>query len=295
MKTRDALTPAFLARILGLRPRARAVLEGALAGTHRSPFHGYSSEFAQYKGYVPGDDLRHLDWRAFARRDQLVTRQYRDETNTTVHLLLDTSASMGYAGDGEAFSKLDAARVLAGALALLAERQRDAVSLGHGGTGLERFIPVGAGPHATNEALARLDALRAEGGTDLEALCAQEAARVGSRSFFFLFTDLWQDPGSVEAGLRHVRRKCRAATVVQLRTREEEEFFARGAHRLRDLETGEIIEVDAAQARGAYAAALRAHGLRMAAACSRLNLRLVTARTDQPLDGVLRKMMGNAQ
>ena len=291
MKTRNALTPALLARVLGLKLRARAVLEGALAGTHRSPFHGYSSEFAQYKGYVPGDDLRHLDWRAFARRDQLVTRQYRDETNTTVHLLLDTSASMGYRGEGDAFGKLDTARVLAGALTLLAERRRDAVSLGHGGASLDAFVAAGSGPRATGETLARLDALRAEGGTDLETLCAQEAARVTSRSFLFVFTDLWQDPDAIEAGLRRIRRKCRAATVVQLRTREEETFFARGTHRLRDLETGETLDVDAAQAKAAYAAALRSHGLRTAAACSRLNLRLITARTDEPLDHVLRRTL----
>jgi uncharacterized protein (DUF58 family) len=270
------------------------VLEGALAGSHRSPFHGYSSEFAQYKGYVPGDDLRHLDWKVYARRDQLVTRQYRDETNTTVHLLLDTSASMGYRAENAAsgsFSKLDTARVLAAALALLAERQRDAVSLAHGGERLESFLPAAAGPRTTGEILRRLDALEAGGHTALEALFAQEAARITGQSFVFLFTDLWQDPESTAAGLRRIRRKSRAATVVQLRTRDEEEFFAGGTFRLRDLETGEILEVSAAQSRPAYAAALREHARLMAAACSRLNLRLVPVRTDEPLDGALRRIL----
>lgn len=289
MQTRTALTPAFLARVLGLKLRAKAVLEGALAGTHRSPFHGYSSEFAQYKGYVPGDDLRHLDWKAYARRDQLVTRQYRDETNTLVHLLLDTSASMGYRA-GE-FSKLDTARLLAASLTLLAERQRDAVSLAHGGDRLESFLPAGSGPRATAEVIARLDALESGGQTDLEALFAQEAARVTGQSFVFLFTDLWQDPESVAAGLRRIRRKSRAATVVQLRTRDEEEFFSDGVFRLRDMESGETLEVSAAQSRPAYAAALKAHALRMAAECSKLSLRLVTVRTDEPLDGALRRVL----
>ena len=198
-----ALSPDLLARVLGLKLRAKIVLEGALAGTHRSPFHGYSSEFAQFKGYVPGDDLRHLDWKVYGRRDQLVTRQYRDETNTRVHLLLDTSASMGYTADAvnteTGLSKLDAARVLAAALTVLAERQRDAVSLATGGERLESFLPPASGPRATSEVLARLDALRNAGQTDLETLFVQEAARITGQSFVFLFTDLWQDADAVAA------------------------------------------------------------------------------------------------
>ncbi len=299
VQTRAALTPDFLSRVLGLALRARAVLEGTLAGTHRSPFHGYSSEFAQYKGYVPGDDLRHLDWKAYARRDQLVTRQYRDETNTAVHLLLDTSASMGYRAttrgarpEAEAYSKLETARILAAVLTLLAERQRDTVTLAHGGEALEGFFPAGSGPRATAEVIARLERLEPGGQTGLETLFAHEAARITGQSFVFLFTDLWQDPGPVAAGLRRIRRKSRAATVVQLRTRDEDEFFANGALRLRDMETGETLNVNAAPARAAYAEALRAHSLRMAAECSKLNVRLVTVRTDEPLDHAMKKVLG---
>jgi len=293
-----ALTPAFLSRILGLKMRARAVLEGALAGTHRSPFHGYSSEFAQYKGYVPGDDLRHLDWKAYARRDQLVTRQYRDETNTTVHLLVDTSASMGYRAVDDTsndlqgdFTKLDTARVLVAALTMLAERQRDTVSLANGGLAVDTFFPAGSGPRATAEVLARLDDLTTQGQTDLETLFIQEAARITGQSFVFLFTDLWQDPEAVATGLRRIRRKSRAATVVQIRTRDEDEFFTGGALRLRDMETGELLEVNVSQTREAYASALRDHSLRLAQECSKLNVRLVTVRTDEPLDAALKRVL----
>jgi uncharacterized protein (DUF58 family) len=291
-----ALTPAFLSRILGLKLRAQAVLEGALAGTHRSPFHGYSSEFAQYKGYVPGDDLRHLDWKAYARRDQLVTRQYRDETNTTVHLLLDTSASMGYRNTpgkikADEFSKLETARTLAAALTVLAERQRDTVSLASGAATLETFFPAGSGPRATVEVLTRLEGFNASGTTDLDGLFTQEAARITGQSFVFLFTDLWQNSEPVAAGLRRIRRKSRAATVVQLRTRDEDEFFTSGTFSLRDMETGETLEVDAAPARAAYTAALQEHSRLMAEACSKLNVRLITVRTDEPLDHALRRIL----
>lgn len=303
---RPRLTPAFLSRILGLRLKAAAVLEGAMAGSHRSPFHGYSSEFAQYKGYTPGDDPRHLDWKVYGRRDQLVTRQYRDETNTALHLVIDTSASMGYRGEdsskagasgalkGETISKLEYASLLAASLALLAERQRDAVSVASGADGLQNFAPPEGGPRAAREAIRRLEALRAEGQTDLEALFAQEAARIARQSFVFLFTDLWQEAGAIGAGLKRIRAKSRAATVVQLRTREEEEFLEDGAWRLRDLETGETLDIAAAQARPAYLAARREHARRLAEECSRLNLRLVEVRTDEACDLALRRILANA-
>ena len=288
MSLQAALTPAYLSGILGLKLRAQAVLEGALAGSHRSPFHGYSSEFAQYKGYVPGDDTRHLDWKAYGRRDQLVIRQYRDETNTALHLVMDSSASMGYAG------KLEYACVLAASLALLAERQRDTVALANGAGSLESFLPPEGGPRASREVIRRLESLRAEGITDLEALFTQEAARITRQSFVFLFTDLWQEPEAIGAGLRRIRQKSRAATVVQLRTREEEEFLEDGSFRLQDMETGERLDVSTAQARPAYLEARQDHARRLALECSRLNLRLVSLRTDWPCDVALRKLLAQA-
>lgn len=290
------LTPALLAALPGLGLRARAVVEGALTGQHRSPFHGYSSEFSQYRGYVPGDDLRHLDWKVYGRRDQLVTRQYRDETNASVHLLIDTSASMGYRGTGRRDdaanpTKLDTARLLAAALAVIAERQRDAVSLALGGLAVESWRPPAAGPRGTEEVMRRLEAAAAAGRTDLEPLCAQLAARIAAPGFVFLFTDLWQDAEAVAAGLRLVRRKSRAVTVVQVRTREEDEFFVDGTFRLRDLETGDRLDVSATAARDAYDAARRAHAHKLAEACTRLDLRLAAVRTDEPPAAALRRLL----
>ena len=100
MDLNQVLSPGYLSSLKGLALKARMVLEGTMAGRHLSPFHGFSSEFAQYKGYVPGDDLKFLDWKVYGRNDQLVTRQYRDETNAGVYLVVDRSESMGYQGNG---------------------------------------------------------------------------------------------------------------------------------------------------------------------------------------------------
>jgi uncharacterized protein (DUF58 family) len=286
----SALSPAYLARILGLRLKAKAVLEGTLAGWHRSPFHGYSSEFSQYKGYGPGEDLRHLDWKVYARRDHLVVRQYRDETNASVYLVLDSSASMGFP-PGQGLGKLDYAAVLAASITLLAERQRDAVSLAHGGDGLKEFLPPESGPLRTGDVLRRLEALRAEGKTDLEGLFAAMAPRIRGQSFVFLFTDLWQDPEAIAAGLRRIRHKTRVATLVRLRAPEEEKFLADGVYRLRDLEAGDEIEVEAAQARPAYLNAVKAQESKIAGECSRLGVRLFSITPVGPLAAALRMVL----
>jgi hypothetical protein len=145
------------------------------------------------------------------------------------------------------------------------------------------------------ETIRRLESMQAEGRTDLEALFTQEAARLTRQSFVFLFTDLWQDPETIGAGLRRVRQKSRAATLIQLRTPEEEDFLEDGTFRLRDLETQEELLVATSQARPAYEEARRDHAARMAAECSRLNLRLVAVRTDWPCDVALRKVLAQAQ
>jgi uncharacterized protein (DUF58 family) len=289
VQLKTTLTPEYLARVLDLKLRARAVLEGALAGWHPSPFHGYSSEFSQYKGYAPGDDIKHLDWKVYGRRDQLVLRQYRDETNASVHLVIDTSASMGYRSGP--FSKLEYACVLAASLTLLAERQRDAVSLAQGGHAMQAFLPPESGPLRTRELLSRLESLTPEGRTDLEALFAEVAPRITGQSFVFLFTDLWQSPATISAGLQRIRRKSRTVALIQMRTRDEVDFFEEGSYRLRDLETGKELEISASQARSAYLAAVREHADAMAKECARLGIRLIPIRTDWPCDASLRSIL----
>jgi len=289
VQLKTVLTPDYLSHILGLKLRAQAVLEGALAGWHPSPFHGYSSEFSQYKGYSPGDDMKHLDWKVFGKRDHLVVRQYRDETNAAVHLVLDTSASMGYKSGS--LSKLDYACVLAASLTLLAERQRDAVSLAHGGEEMQEFLPPESGPARTRDVLRKLESLAPAGETNLETLFAEVAPRITGQSFVFLFTDLWQDPAAIASGLQRIRRKSKTTTLVQLRTSDEAEFFDEGTFRLRDLETGEELEVSAAQARSAYLEAMQIHAAQMAKECSKLGVRLVPIRVDWPCDLSLRAIL----
>ncbi len=289
MEFKTVLSPAYLARILGLKLRAKAVLEGASAGWHRSPFHGYSSEFSQYKGYGPGEDLKHLDWKVYARQDHLVVKQFRDETNAYLYMVLDTSASMGYSSG--AMNKLEYASVLAASLTLLADRQRDAVSLAHGNMSIREFLPPESGPLRTGVILKRLETLQPEGQTDLGALFTAMAPRIQGQSFVYLFTDTWQPLQPLFAGLRKIRHKTRMATLVQLRSPEENDFFPEGRYHLRDLESKTTLAVDAAQILTSYRTAVKAHEAEIARECSRLGVRLVSVNIQWPCDVALRKIL----
>src|SRR6185369_9257617 len=139
-----SLDPAVLASIGDLEFVSRRIVDGTISGLHRSPFHGYSAEFSQYRHYRPGDDLKYIDWKLFARTDRLYTKQFRETTNLLAQLAVDTSASMDYAGAG-AVTKFQYARLLAGALAHLVSTQGDAVGLVTYADRIHQFLPSRGG------------------------------------------------------------------------------------------------------------------------------------------------------
>lgn len=290
MDLNAVLSPAYLSTLKGLSLKARLVLEGTMAGRHLSPFHGFSSEFSQYKGYVPGDDLKHLDWKVLGRSGQLVTRQYRDETNASVYLVVDSSRSMAYAGGGPV-PKLEYAVVLAASLAMMAFGQRDAVSLAHGAGDLAAFIPPRNSPAHLRQVLAALETLKAEGVTDLKGLFGRAAGRLKSGSMTFLFTDLWQAPAAILGGIREIRFKNQAVTVVRLLTPTEKGFLDGTNMELEDMETGKVMKISARHLRPQYLETLKAHGDSLEVECHNLGVRLVTAETTAPYFQAMRSML----
>ncbi len=290
MDLNQVLSPAYLSSLKGLALKARMVLEGTMAGRHLSPFHGFSSEFAQYKGYVPGDDLKFLDWKVYGRNDQLVTRQYRDETNASVYLVLDSSESMGYAGGGPV-TKLEYAAVLAASLAMMAFSQRDAVSIAFGAEGPEGFLPPRNNAAHLRLALQMLEGMRPHGRTDLESLFGKVAARLKSGSMTFLFTDLWQDPKAILTGLKEVRFKNQAAALVQILAPEEIAFLDGSNMELIDMETGESVRLSARHMKEQYLETLRAHTEALRAECFNLDVKFLRAETTRPYYQAMRDLL----
>lgn len=293
MDLNTVLSPTYLSTLKGLSLKARLVLEGTMAGRHLSPFHGFSSEFSQYKGYVPGDDLKHLDWKVLGRSGQLVTRQYRDETNAAVYLIVDSSKSMGYAGGG-GVPKLEYAVVLAASVAMMAFGQRDAVSLAHGAGDLAAFIPPRNSPAHLRQVLQALEALKPEGVTDLKALFGKAAARLKSGSMTFLFTDLWQDPEAILSGIREIRFKNQSMTLVRVLAPAESAFLDGTNVELEDMETKQTLKVSARHLKPQYLETLRAHGEALQAECHNLGVKMLTVETPTPYFRSMRSMLQGA-
>ncbi|MDB5047838.1 MAG: hypothetical protein JWO30_909 [Fibrobacteres bacterium] len=290
MDLNSVLSPAYLSSLKGLALKARMVLEGTMAGRHLSPFHGFSSEFSQYKGYVPGDDIKFLDWKVYGRNDQLVTRQYRDETNASVYLVLDSSESMGYAG-GDGVTKLEYATVLAASLALMAFGQRDAVSVAHGAGEPASFLPPRNSAAHLRQALQILESLKPGGVTNLETLFGRMAARLKSGSMTFLFTDLWQDPKAILTGLKEIRYKNQSATLVQVLAPGEIAFLDGTNLELVDMETKETVKISARHLKPQYLETLAAHTESLRSECFNLNVKFLRVETTLPYFQAMRQLL----
>jgi uncharacterized protein (DUF58 family) len=290
MDLNTVLSPAYLSSLKGLALKARMVLEGTMAGRHLSPFHGFSSEFSQYKGYVPGDDIKFLDWKVYGRNDQLVTRQYRDETNASLYLVLDSSESMGFSGGG-AVSKLEYAKVMAASLAMMAFGQRDAVSVAHGAGEPAGFLPPRNSAAHLRQALHMLEGLEPGGASDLEALFGRMAARLKSGSMTYLFTDLWQEPKAILTGLREIRFKNQSATLVQILAPEETAFLDGTQLELVDMETRESVRISARHLKPQYLETLAAHTDALKSECFDLNVKFLRVTTTDPYFQAMRLLL----
>lgn len=214
--------PATLARIASLELRARAVVEGVISGMHRSPHHGYSVEFAQYRDYSPGDEIRHIDWKVFGRSDRLYVKQYEEETNLKAYLVLDASTSMNYKSG--ALSKLEYGAIVSAALSTLLLRQRDSVGLATFSAGIQTFLPAAGTPSQLREMLRRLDTIETAPRTSTGATFHDLAERVKRRSLIVIIGDLFDDPVEILNGLQHFRHRKHDVIVFHTLDRDELTF-----------------------------------------------------------------------
>ena len=233
------LDPAVLARLGTLELKARTVVEGFLSGLHRSPFKGFSVEFAEYRQYMHGDDLSSIDWKVYARTDRYYVKKFEEETNLDCYLLLDVSASMGYGSQG--VTKLEYASMLAGSLAFLMQRQRDAVGLTTFDDAIVRMLPPSARPSHLRSLLVTLDTLTLGKRTDVARPLHQLADGIAKRGLVVLISDLLDDPEHVVEGLRHFRFRGTDVVVFHLMDPAELTFPFTAASRFRDLEGGEEV------------------------------------------------------
>jgi len=281
-----SLDPALLARIADLELAARLIVEGARLGAHRSPFTGTGAEFQQMRPYLPGDDLKHLDWKHYARTDRLFTRVYRETTEWPVMLVLDTSHSMAFA-DGRGVSKLQVGTLLAAALAYLLVQQGEAVGLVTHGADTGHALPARTGrPHLVR-ALGALSRVIASGRTDLGGAVKRAATRLGRRGCVALISDLYDDD-DLQPALREARRMGHEVAVFHVLTPEERALPARGDVEFVDLETGEHLVANTPAIVAEYAAQVTHFVDQVRAFAATEGITFVEAGTSAPIDVVLR-------
>jgi uncharacterized protein (DUF58 family) len=284
------LDPAALARVKNLSLVARGVVEGFITGLHSSPYKGLSVEFAEHRKYTPGDNPRHLDWRILGRTDRLYIKQYEEETNLRAQILLDTSASMGYA-EPPALSKLAYASYLTAVLAYLMMRQQDAVGLTSFDREVRLDMPPRSNPRHFDEMMHHLEALQPGRTTDLGATLHRLADRFKRRCLIVLISDLYDDPEAVETALHHFRHKRHEVIVFHVLDRAEIEFPFRETASFRDLETGDLIQVDPAYVRDDYRRRMDAFLDRHRRICADCQFDYVLAETSVPLDHMLSRYL----
>jgi len=279
------LDPALLARLADLELAARLIVEGARLGAHRSPFTGTGAEFQQMRAYLPGDDLKHLDWKHYARTDRLYTRVYRQTTELPVMLALDTSRSMAFA-DREGTTKLRMATLLAAALAYVLLDQGDAVGLvTHADVAVD-VLPARTGRPQLQRVLGTLQRVAPGGTTDLAGAVHRAALRLGRRGFVVLLSDLYDEAGWQRA-MREVRRMGHEVALLHVLAPEERTLTCPGDVEFVDLETDARVTAQAAAIKHDYDQAMAAFEARQRDAAARHGMVYVPAGTDRSPDEVL--------
>jgi uncharacterized protein (DUF58 family) len=246
-----ALDPSSLARFGRLELIARLVVEGVMSGLHKSPFKGFSVEFAEHRQYGPGDEIRHIDWRALGKTDRYYVKEYEEETNLKAYLVVDTSGSMAYAG--RTMSKFEYARQLAAALTYLMISQRDAVGLVTLDTELRSMIPPRSAPGHFSILCRALEQAEVGGEAPLSGLLHSLAGRIKRRGLIVILSDGFDRLGDLTSALRHLRHRRHEVLFLHVLAPEEEEFPFRRPAKFRNLENfANTLRVNPSALRAAY-------------------------------------------
>ena len=283
MSRPHVVTSSELQSLRDLELLTRATVEGLRQGLHRSPFHGYSAEFSQYRHYRPGDDLKYVDWKAFARTDRVYTRQFRETTNLSALFVVDVSRSMNFA------SKFGLARSIAAILGTLVLDQGDAAGMLAVGDRTQ-FVPPRSGHHHLRVFLAEVSKLAAEGLASIEAALRQAATLMKRRGLIAVISDFYEDDAALPQ-LRRLRRMGHDVIAIHTLSREELSFDIGGAAELIDLESGRKLLVQPSSIRDQYARSFNewlASGERTIRRDGMDYLRLTTA---EPLEPALRRFL----
>ena len=276
------IDPSALMRIKSLQMRARVVVEGFYSGLHRSPYHGFSVEFSEYRQYTPGDDPRYIDWRLFARSDRHYIKRFEDETNLRCYLAVDQSRSMNYSsGD---FSKAEYAATLAATLAYFLMKQRDAVGVMTFDREIADYLPPRYRAGHLHRLMTMLERSSVGEATDLTAPLEQLARLVSKRGVIVLISDFLAPPESLRRYLGELRSRGHEVLLFRVLDPAEMDFSFEDSSLFYDLESGQELYVDPQTIRDSYLQKFQQHGEELEALCGDLGADIHVLRTDRPLE-----------
>jgi len=247
---RRFLKPEVVSKLSGMEIKARLVVEGFIAGLHKSPYHGFSVEFAEHRQYMPGDPIRNIDWKVYAKSDRYFVKEFEEETNLKAYILLDTSGSMAYKSDG--IPKLEYSCYLSASLSYLMLKQRDSVGLVVFDQHIRKYIPPKSTMTHLNNLLKELDKLEASQTTNVSSTLHEMAERIKRRGLIIVISDLFDDPELIINGLKHFRHKKHEVIVFHILDPKERNFSFPKEAIFKDLETGEEILTSPWQIRKDY-------------------------------------------
>ncbi len=234
------LQPAVVAQLANMELRARLVVEGFITGLHKSPYHGFSVEFTEHRQYMPGDEIKHIDWKAYGKTDRFYIKQFEEETNLKSYLIVDMSRSMDYASKGN-LKKFEYASYVAAALSFLMIEQRDAVGLTLFDEGIRVSLPPRATRSYLKEILKELESAQPANKTGTSVSLNLIAEQIKRRGLVIVLSDLFDKPESVMTALKHFRHKGHEVIVMQVLDPLEKSFAFDGDAIFKDLETHEEL------------------------------------------------------
>ncbi|HEV3261539.1 MAG TPA: DUF58 domain-containing protein [Gemmataceae bacterium] len=275
------LDPVALAKVRGLELQARLIVEGYLSGMHKSPYHGFSVEFAQHREYVPGDDIRHVDWKVYGRTERYFLKQYEEETNLVCWLLLDVSESMQYRSGP--LSKYDYSCMVAAALAYLILHQQDSVGMVTFDDQVRQFLKASSQPSHFKEIVRLMNQGAAREKTRLTPIFHDLAERLARRALVVILSDLFDDVPGLLTGLQHLRHKRHEVVVFHVLDAAELDFPFQEATLFRGLEQHPELLTDPRSLRHGYLEEVGNFVSELQRGCRGLNIDYVQLRTDTNL------------
>ena len=279
------LDPEVISKAEALGLHARYMVEGYMAGEHKSPYRGFAIEFAQHREYSHGDDTRHLDWKVVGRTDRYYIKQYEQETNYVANILLDGSESMKY-GSGK-LTKLHYGKVIAACLSYLILNQRDAVALGLFDSSMRDYAPRSDNRATVHNLMSRLAAFEPKAQTNIAAVLHDMARQIRRKGIVIVISDFFDDEQAVLDGIQHLRFGGNEVIVFHVMDPYELEFPFMGLVEFEGLEQIPKILTRPGEIRKSYLREVEAFRARLRDGCERNNCHYVLVNTSQPLDEVL--------